>query len=239
MKLLPATARYLQLCLLCLSTVFIISIWLELNHDRSLQSITVASHESSGDADIKQDTNSPDLPPLSDFISIIERPLFTSNRRPVSEDYRSTAAAGQISPESGPSRDFVLSGIVLTDDRTIALVQTSDHKLHRLEVGDNIGNWLVKEIRNKEIVLTSSHETRNLRLQVSKSPAPDSFLQRRRTTPVRVLSTRETSRVDNAEQNVKSAAAQRQPSSSTANTESDTTDNQTTEEIETQKQTNE
>lgn len=219
MKLVPNAARVLQLFLLCLSMAFVIITWLELSHDNSLQSVSPVPQAGAGDTKMTQHNKASDLPPLSDFASIIERPLFMSNRRPETKDDGLSATAGPVSPASGPTRsgNLALSGIVLTGDKAIALVTGTDHKIHRLEVGESIDDWSVKAIRNKEIVLTRGNETRNLELKVEKSPAPGSNPQRRRITTPRTLSTRQAAGTKNTEQVVTPSPPVRQRTSGAEN----------------------
>lgn len=223
MKLLPASARYLQLILLSLSTAFVISTWLEIKHDNSLQSVTPALQSGADDMSTARHNKVAVLPPISNFASITERPLFMSNRRPESRDDGLTVAAEPASPVSGQvsSGDLVLTGIVLTDDKKIALVQGTDRKTHRLEVGESIDSWSIKAIRNKDIVLTRGNETRDLELQVKNSPPPGSIPQRRRTPPPRTLSTTQTAGKKNTETGAKSQAPERRPVSGTEKADRD------------------
>jgi len=183
MKLLPATHRYIQLGLLCLSTVFVFSIWLEFNHDYAPQPDATGLQSGPDNTSMNQDYKARDLPPLSDFASIIERPLFTPDRRPAGNNMIGTIEVepSQQTPGSLMSGDLLLSAVVVDTDKAIALIQSAaDHKIHRLETGESIDGWTVREIRDREVVLARGNETRNLELQVKKSPATGSTLQRRR-----------------------------------------------------------
>ena len=204
MRLLPAATRYLQLCLLCLSMVFIIGTWLELNRDYTLQPASPGSQPDANTRTLTQEDKSTDLPPVTDFASIVERPLFMGDRRPASDDNGETVEAGPVLPVPGTglSTDLVLSAIVLDGDKAIALIQSgTDRKVHRLETGDTIDGWAVKEIHDRKIALVRGSETRDLELQVKKSPAAGKTPQRRqRIQPLannRSLSGRQADRVEN------------------------------------------
>ena len=191
MKLTSTAARYLQLTMLCLSIAFIISTWLQLKHDSSLSFSTSALQTDTGDAGIAKTIKPFDLPPISDFTSIIERPLFEADRRPESIDGggQNEIVTPQSAPGNGDAGNMILSAIVLADDKAIALVQTkTDHKIHRLETGETIGGWTIKKIKNKEIILSKGNETRNLELLVMKSPAAGSIPQRQRRTSAGYIS---------------------------------------------------
>lgn len=187
MKLLPSAARYLQIFLIGLCVVFIISTWLEINHDNTLQANAARTKASSDGSAMVRDNGPKGLPPITHFKSIIERPLFTSDRRRANIESRGIGEIKSVPPVTPGSRvhkDLLLLGIVLDKDEAIALVQSgSDHKIHRLETGDSIADWTVKEIKKREIVLSRGQEIRSLGLQVGKSPATSTFQYRRgRTT---------------------------------------------------------
>lgn len=183
MKIVPKIAKYIQLFLLCLSVVFVITIWLELNRGYSLHDTSATTSNSNADLDTIQDSQLPTLAPITEFASIIERPLFMSDRRPYvpgdeeieAPQPRQAARGPQIKP-----KELLLSAVIITGDKRIALVQTgNDKKLHRLGPGENIDGWTITEIRNKEISLTKDSETKSLELLVKSSPAKRSTQARR------------------------------------------------------------
>lgn len=208
MKLHPSAASYLQIFLLCLSAVFVVSTWLEFSRDYSLQNRSRAVQAGPDMPAVTQESGSTELPPITEFTSIIERPLFMSDRRPARVNDGDTGESEpiQVTPGPGNNVDLLLSAIVLDKEEAIALVATgSDHKIHRLVSGDSIAGWTVAEIKEREIVLTRGNETRNLELKVKKSPATSRIPQRRRRTTAtsansRVLSGSQTGQEENSRQ---------------------------------------
>lgn len=72
--------------------------------------------------------------PLSDFQMMLERPLFTANRRPLEEE---VADPGESDPDEKQIREvWRLTGIVLEPQRQLALFSQRNGSVHeRLEVG--------------------------------------------------------------------------------------------------------
>jgi hypothetical protein len=104
------------------------------------------------------------MPGKASFAAIVERPLFSSSRRPKSE---------QAPPESTPSLDFSLSGIVTSTNEPVALVKlgagSGDPK--GVKEGEIISGWTVARIESDRITVRLDVMERELLLDFA-APAP-------------------------------------------------------------------
>jgi len=83
-----------------------------------------------------------DLPPFEDFAELIERPLFSSTRRPISVD----RAPAQVAA-SPQGLDITLKGVIVADDGKIALiVPRNAAKPVRLNEGQSFQGWTLSEV---------------------------------------------------------------------------------------------
>ena len=173
MKLNRTTAKYMQSVMAGMCLIFAVTLWYELTHDYTLQ-----AEQNINDGPAKEvipggDSLISKLPSIDEFVAIVERPLFTDNRRPVIVDVTDTGGSQpNLTTGTTASQDeFLLSGIIITSSEQIALIQKgTDKKIFRMEIGEIIDGWSLVEIHEKEILLTRGNESKKLKLLVKKSP---------------------------------------------------------------------
>lgn len=102
--------------------------------------------------------------PLEDFQQMIDRPLFTSNRKPVVD---AEAPVGDISATEQQLRDtWRLTGIVLEPERQLALFSQRNGEQHQqLEIGMLLdGQWRLERIAADRVVLQEGEQKAELPL---------------------------------------------------------------------------
>ena len=88
-----------------------------------------------------------------DYVSVIERPLFLSSRRPPEEELPAELAVPELpaTPET-PLENFDLNAVIITPAGAIAWVTTpTEPKPQKVQIGDELEGWKVKNISNDEI----------------------------------------------------------------------------------------
>ncbi len=88
-----------------------------------------------------------------DYVSVIDRPLFLSSRRPPEEEVPVEAAVPEVpaTPET-PLENFDLNAVIITPAGAIAWVTTpTEPKPQKVQIGDELEGWKVKNISNDEI----------------------------------------------------------------------------------------
>jgi len=111
----------------------------------------------------------PPLPPRDSFEGILERPLFSDNRRP---DPVETAAAATSAKELRET--WRLTGIIIIGDETKALLRERNGERHLLlSVGMPLDDsWLLDEIENNGVVMDSGDEKVRLDLLEPRDTEP-------------------------------------------------------------------
>jgi hypothetical protein len=104
------------------------------------------------------------MPGKASFAVIVKRPLFSSTRRPDTE---------QAMPASTPSLDFSLSGVVTSTNEPIALVKLGAGASDPMGVkeGETISGWTVARIESDRILVRHDTMERELLLDFA-APAP-------------------------------------------------------------------
>jgi hypothetical protein len=113
------------------------------------------------------------LPPLEDFSAIVDRPLFSPDRRPPTETSEvGEAAVAAEGPSSGESQ-IVLAGTATDQsERAVAILhEVSQGVQFRVWVGDEIGGWTVKAIRPRALVLGTATQEVTVTLDEPAIPA--------------------------------------------------------------------
>jgi hypothetical protein len=86
--------------------------------------------------------------PLSDYLSISERPLFTFDRRPFV--FVVEAAPVQV----GPRVEFELTAVIVTRDTRLALLRSNQTPTaRRVALNQTIDGWLLTEVTADSVVL--------------------------------------------------------------------------------------
>ncbi|HEX2245832.1 MAG TPA: hypothetical protein VHH94_06075 [Gammaproteobacteria bacterium] len=116
------------------------------------------------------------LPPLSQFQAIVERPLFLQSRRPI------PGATTETSPAASKEtrlNQYSLTAVVIVPDKRLALLRsTTDKKIHKIEEGQDLQGWKLKEIKDESALLQQVNESQELRLQ-RKTPPQFAFNKQR------------------------------------------------------------
>ncbi len=104
---------------------------------------------------------------LSRYVATLERPLFESSRRPPPPQ----SATAVPAPE--PMPDIRLLGLY-GNAGAGGMIARIDGKVRRLQVGESVGGWVLREKRAGEIDVSRGEEIRTLRLTRSTEgePAP-------------------------------------------------------------------
>lgn len=104
------------------------------------------------------------LPPLGQYAEIVERPLFSEDRRP-----------SEIAPhEAGPAPDvnFRLIGVVLTKEKQEALFQlTRRNEIARGGLESWIEGWMIESIEPDRVMLRRGPNATEMVLERSSPPA--------------------------------------------------------------------
>jgi len=97
------------------------------------------------------------LPPPADIQSAVESDLFSRDRSAPSAPYRMPGeSAPDNKPVVEPIKPIVLGTAVANDGRSFATLQLGDATPTLVHVGDKIGEWTVKGIERRKVVLVST-----------------------------------------------------------------------------------
>jgi len=108
-------------------------------------------------------------PPLEEFSTMIKRPLFSKQRRPVAVARENVERPKNKTSLKPVKTNFFLSGIIFDGEDYVALLKesrTSDALL--LKKGQSIVGWKVEEIKAEEVWLVSGERTSRLSLRDNK-----------------------------------------------------------------------
>jgi hypothetical protein len=120
------------------------------------------------------------LPPLSQFQAIVERPLFLQSRRPIPG--ATTETSPTVSKETRLNQ-YSLTAVVIVPDKRLALLRsTTDKKIHKIEEGQDLQGWKLKEIKDDSVLFQQVSESQELRLQ-RKTPPQFAFNKQRPIAP--------------------------------------------------------
>ena len=108
------------------------------------------------------------LSPLSQFQAIVERPLFLQSRRPI------PGATTETSPTASKEtrlNQYSLTAVVIVPDKRLALLRsTTDKKIHKIEEGQDLQGWKLKEVKDESALFQQVNESQELRLQRKTPP---------------------------------------------------------------------
>jgi len=111
--------------------------------------------------------NKKEFPLINTYQEIIDRPLFMENRQPYISQTPETKKSNIREPKS---RQFSLSAIVITSDKSIAILQYAKGKtLQHIALGETIDGWTLTEIHEQQVVLEKGDNTQTLVLEVKGS----------------------------------------------------------------------
>lgn len=106
------------------------------------------------------------MPPLAEFATTLERPLFFPDRRPPEPDAAAQSEApGSTETAAQASLDVVITGVILSDAVSFALVQRrGDSEVLRLAKGDIVDGWSVSEIMPDRVTFAREQELQEVEL---------------------------------------------------------------------------
>ena len=101
------------------------------------------------------------VPPPADLQTAVESDLFSRDRSAPAEPYRMPGeSAPDDKPVVEPMKPLVLGTAVANDGRSFATLQLGDASPTLVHVGDRIGEWTVKSIERRKVVLVSTAGSR-------------------------------------------------------------------------------
>ncbi|EHL24491.1 hypothetical protein KYG_02437 [Acidovorax sp. NO-1] len=102
---------------------------------------------------------------VSRFLAVLERPLFSPNRRPPPPPAPTKADAP---PEPDPLANIQLQGVYSTDDGGGGIFARVDGKDRRIAVGTALGGWTVRGIDGLNVTFAKGEDARVVRLVPAK-----------------------------------------------------------------------
>lgn len=113
------------------------------------------------------------LPPIDDLKAIVDRPLFSPDRRPPPETSQAGEPAAAPEASSGGERQLVLSGTATDQsERAVAILHDISQGVQfRVWVGDEVGGWKVKAIKPRALVLGTATQEVTVTLDEPAIPA--------------------------------------------------------------------
>jgi len=105
-----------------------------------------------------------ELPPLEAYPELLDRPLFSSTRRPVEADDAPVQAA-----VTSQGLDVVLTGVIIADGNKVALiVPRNTAKPVRLIEGQGYQGWTLSEVQSEGVIFRQG--TRAQILELDRKP---------------------------------------------------------------------
>lgn len=100
---------------------------------------------------------------LAAYDGIVERPLFSPDRRP------QVADAAQVQPGPGPAAEgalevdgFRLTAVLRDGDSTTVLIEDRSGQTRALRAGDRLGSWALGEVLDDRVVLVADSRRETL-----------------------------------------------------------------------------
>lgn len=117
--------------------------------------------------------------PVRDYAAVVERPLFTSGRRPVSAVPSAPPRPAPVPPPSPPPpalpADLSLVGTVLAPPERVALLRQGHQPARRVREGEVFAGWTVGEIGDSGVTLSSGDSRHRLTLPKTRPAPPQSL----------------------------------------------------------------
>ncbi len=108
-------------------------------------------------------------PPINDFLEMVARPLFSQERRPPPAAPAEPAATNPVNPttpvQSG-GQQFLVMGIIITDQEKVALLKPRRGKaeVFRVKEGEIVTGWRVTKITPEAVTITKGQRSDRLKL---------------------------------------------------------------------------
>lgn len=134
------------------------------------------------------------LPPIEEFQVVVERPLFSPDRRPPQPAPPEPESAAEVEapaaeaiappePPPPPPISFTLVGIVMFGDQRVALLQPLDGgKAVQLREGEEFAGWTAALIDRERAVFRNAYSEEELRLDF-RAPLPAGMLPAQTVIP--------------------------------------------------------
>lgn len=178
--------------LICLALVAVI-VWQWRDWPPSRGGVLDTRAEGAGQApDVKQPESQVLLIPLlnkDDYVSVTERPLFLTGRRPPEEEAPGDLAVPEVPVAEVPLENLDLSAVIITPSGAIAWIITPNHpKPQKVQLGDELEGWKVKRISNDEVEMEGQGGSDRLVLRnfsQHETPVPTPSPRGERRNPAR------------------------------------------------------
>lgn len=92
------------------------------------------------------------------YFAILDRPMFAPDRRPAPPP-----DAKPVAPEPDPLAGLTLYGI-FTGPEFSGIVARVNDRVRRVRVSENLGEWTVKSVQDREVTFSRGEETRTMQL---------------------------------------------------------------------------
>lgn len=161
----------INITLFMLCVFFSVLLWQELNKPAYLKNVTATLINEDRLSNEKTDNKELVFQDIAEFDEIIQRPLFNETRQPfIAPETGSAVKKPTAQSKKSPKEQFMLSAVVITPDKRIAVLQNSkDKTLQRIALGETFNGWILNEITSHSVKLTKGKQIKNLELEIKKS----------------------------------------------------------------------
>ncbi len=175
-------AKLVTITLGTFCVVFIYLIWSDLSDIGEIQKSAINGTTEAA-ANVKSsltDAKKKSILKLSEFNEIVKRPLFNSDRLPiVNSSSVSNKKSGNKSKKPG---QYLLSAVIITADKRIAIIQTGKNKNHhKVSLGESIDDWVLSDVSHHSIRLSKGGLSKSLELEIKKSDRKQSANNKKKT----------------------------------------------------------
>jgi hypothetical protein len=101
---------------------------------------------------------------LMDLNATVERPLFERTRRAASKVVPLPKPVVAAEPPPPPAPKLELLGVIISGERSLAVLTAGSSGTHLLDVGDSLGGWEVVAVNLDSVDIARGGERRKLRL---------------------------------------------------------------------------
>lgn len=102
---------------------------------------------------------------LIDLNATVERPLFERTRRAASKVVRLPKPVVAAEPLPPPAPKIELLGVIISGERSLAVLTTGGGGVHRLDVGESLSGWEVLSVNLNTVVIARGSERQTLHLK--------------------------------------------------------------------------
>jgi general secretion pathway protein N len=123
------------------------------------------------EAPVNNDTEQFTIGPIGQYQETVQRPLFSSTRRPPPPpEPEAPELDVPVPPEPKDERDYILLGVMLTPEATMALLKDDHGNISRLRLGDKIDDWRLEQVNPENVVLRQGGRVKDLPLLRNQQP---------------------------------------------------------------------